>query len=285
MEMAVIVQQMRFPFGKGHSADTSMSLLRPFRRLIEDGFPTGCINYTFLEVDGKYYVVGALYHTPGDQALFFPGLRNRTPAWQARGDQLLYTAQVSGTFLDHVTLEQDRAHWHPRYLDSHGKCVKFPPSSGYQQSFATVWQGTLIFWFSMAVKGPQVLEEVPETLQMEFAVPDRDADRRSNDLCVARKGARFHLLQHNTANSHRSGHFFFALVLDEQRSDHEPDLRFCLVNVPVRSPLVRRAVPEDISLAVRSHPVEVPGLQPLVWVVVASIQGELTQDAIFGAYT
>ncbi len=208
-----IVQRMELPFGRGTCNDQSSSLLRPFRRLAEQGKPTGHINYLFLKLMERYYVIGSLCYTPRKMLLFFPGLLNRRPVWQGQGKQIEFQGSASDTFLDHLTLESDQSHWHPRYLEAGGKKARFPPSEGnYRRRFATYRDGTYVFWFSMAVREPNVLEEAPRALEMKFTVPDGDVDRRISDLVYAREEAQFHILQLNPTIPYNLDYFLFLVL-------------------------------------------------------------------------
>jgi len=278
--------QLELPMGQGTSDDQWLSLVRPFRRLATQGRPIGRINYIFFNIEGQHYNVGSLCYTPGNRVLFFPGLRSRPPQWQGWRNRRIEIEVCPGDQLDHVTLEPELTNWHMRYLSSQGGRRRLPDEPNVPRRFRTFEKDGLIFWFSMAIREPTVLENTLAITIMRFDFPSTDAERRVSDIMRSREDAAFHVLElHPTVENYNSGYLFFSFVIDTRTEPSISGLSRAIMNASTRPPHLEQAIQEQrLRIPIRSHPVRLPGFRFPIWVSVGVIPARLSLPAVFIAY-
>ena len=273
------------PIGSGSSADPNLSLLRPLRQIAQTGRPTGTINYVFLRHGDASYTLGALCYSPGLRLLFFPGLRDRVPAWRRAEGKTDQFARTQDEELDHLTVEPNLESWHPRFLQSDG--ARAEPSVGGRSRIGSLTKerSGLVFLFSLSVKDLVCLERLPETTVLECEVPSGDAARRVRDVMQARDGAIFHVAEfHPQASIAQPWYAFFAFVVDTRDEPGTSGLDWGLVSAPTSPPLTSFALEGELDIPIRSHPVCIPEFPHTVWICVGAIPTQLEQKAVFGSY-
>src|SRR5208282_3995476 len=164
----VLEISFKLPIGKGTVSGQdarSCSLGRALNILFEFGKPIGRINCIFFKPQsGPLRTLGTLCHTPGRQVLFFPGIPIRRLSWFTRREDKTKRPELPPLvqYLDHITLEPDFSRWHATLLTGHRvKEIKIPK-----------WRTrkineNLLFWFSLSVRDPSVLEATPRELLIQ----------------------------------------------------------------------------------------------------------------------
>ena len=66
----IIPLEYRFPFGMGVSISQSSALVKPFRKLLDNGKPIGKVTFVFFRENGTDFVLGSFAFT--DRIIFFP---------------------------------------------------------------------------------------------------------------------------------------------------------------------------------------------------------------------
>lgn len=151
-------------FGAGKTLNQSLSLLRPFRLLIDEGKPIGRINHVFYFWT-KSRVLGALWYTPWRRLLFFPGLVGRIPRWYSKDTSVKHPQIAPGTVIDHLTLEADFKSFHVTLLG---------PSSTRSVLMSRRTQQVvdgLTYWFGVSMQSEEILEECPGEFECHFSSP------------------------------------------------------------------------------------------------------------------
>ena len=162
-----------FPVGHGNSIKTQSALVKPFEKLMEEGKPHGQVAFVFYRENNSYFVLGsfALAH----RIVFFPGLRfSRIVA-----SSFSNLTRVKELDIQHITLEPDLRHWHPKLMKSEEKCVT--------QRTMKVDENTVL-WLAMGVADVNKLEPLPSTQNYVLDTPVKvNSQTRAKEILEKRK--------------------------------------------------------------------------------------------------
>lgn len=266
-------------FGKGKSELMSCALARPYKQLFEHGKPIGRINHIFFYVKSwPTHVLGSLCLTPGQQLLFYPGLRERQVNWvfskrgSFKGVRTEFQVVKSTGLVDHLTLDKKLRRWHVTILGPKGRKELHLPSHRTKR----IGKDALA-WFGLTISDPNVLEITPEKLSLTFSSPPEDSKRRIRLLINARKDAILHLtsLDKMSLNPTEFLHFDFFTGSDKMPFEMLP----CYA--PTQIPIVHKyAQAFKGKTQFRRHPVSLVGMEKKVWVVASKHIGKLSDKAI-----
>jgi len=285
-----LVVTLELPRGTGESSDPCLSLARPFHRRLQEGRQMGTINYVFLEMGDHLRTLGALCHSAGKQVIFFPGLAARTPIWQARGGARVSLHPAAGTTLDHISLEKDRKHWHPRYLAPDGLRARPTQGNEVAERFPTSRQDDFTFWFAMQISRPAELELTPARFHFAVSGTALDLESKAADMIAARDGAEFHVLElHPESNDWNQGHLAVAFVFDHSGATTLTSENSTVLKQHAFVPCQMNpsaSVPRRIERQpVRLHPVRIPGLGATIWITTALLPSQHQAQAVFSSYS
>jgi len=269
----------------------SSALGRPLKRLFDTGKPIGRINWLFFQPPtGPLRTLGTLCYTPGKQVLFYPGLNVRRIPWYTRGNKKIDLVTKPDESLDHITLKKDLNKWHATILTRQGFKETTIPSMRTQQI-----SKDLIFWFALSIRGPSVLELMPNTVTLgPFPVSSRDSKRRVEEIINARKQAVHHITRLHDGETLSSGEFVtFEFYLDLASRIRRWLVRHLLgrrpwygtrLVFPVAFPAVSKPLRIPDSLPYRTHDVTVSGFRGRLIISVYKAAGILAEDSVLSGY-
>jgi hypothetical protein len=248
---------------KRETDSPELSLLRPFRRIVEEGKPTGTINYVFFQGD-TLRILGSLTYSPEGFVLFFPGISDRSMRWFSNKSRTLREHSALG-IVDHFTLE-------PGFQKGHITSETDLAKKRYRYRSRTL-NGNSIFWFAMSIKHVSVIEPMYSKVRFAFEAPESDSTRRIENIMKARDDAIFHIV--SLAKKDRIAdneflHFQFFI------GDRPPKDFFVLPHFTEAGNHIHR-----VKIPIRIHPVALKGLSGKVWITASKHSGILNQDALF----
>lgn len=263
-------------FGQGKTDSMSSALARPYMRLFREGKEIGKITYVFFQVNQwPSHVLGSLCYTTKPRVLFYPGLIERKVNWSYT--KPWFKSIKSSGFVDHLTLEKGYVKWHVTILEPDGtKRVLL-------QSYRTrhVDKGVL-WWFSLSIRGPELLETTPEEHTLTFPSPPKDSSRRVELMMKARENAIHHLVTLDSMKLETGEFLHFDFFIGRE------DTTARLINegqlpcyAPTEKPIAdgyAQAFGEQTHF--RAHAVSVEGMPEKFWVIVSKHRGELRDKAI-----
>ena len=170
------------PLGRGTSRSPDSVLIRPFRKLFNEGSSVGRLVYILYQERDVFpsRLLASLVYSDQKRFIFFPGLIIRKFNWTTRiGKQNLI-----GHDIDHITLEPCMRKWHFTSTSSKKR-------SNYRTQEI---EKDVYYWFGMSVGRKDFLEEAPEELIIEFKCPESDASRRFGEIFRSRDGSKFPLI-------------------------------------------------------------------------------------------
>jgi hypothetical protein len=154
-----------FPTGTGDSINECSALVKPFRRLIEEGKPIGKTAFVFYREGNLYYVLGSFAFT--ERIIFFPGLSFSRVVHTPDGRGL---ANDEIDNVEHMTLEKNLIDWHVRLVCRNKK---------YTSQKTRRIKDNVFLWFVMAIPNCLKLEPMPKTQAYKLVSPhQQDLERR-----------------------------------------------------------------------------------------------------------
>jgi len=158
----------RFGKGVGISKDENSSLVRPYRRFLEDGTKVGLVKYICLKDKEKLFVLGSLVYTSKKRILYFPGTIAKKiirPPGKLIKENLNkdYSNEITEPNIDHITLELNFRKWHVKLLDR---------DEWYTSKQTREINNSLYFWFQLQIKSLHELEPLPEKQEVLVKIPN-----------------------------------------------------------------------------------------------------------------
>lgn len=203
--MATVRVAWEMPIGSAGKDDSAQSPFpRAVRNLMSTGAPIERLGKAFVahgHLDPRW--LGVFVTTAAGRLVYFPGIAERGERLETRCG---FGVQANQSFeLDHLTLEPDSVSWHATSTD--GSHLGGPRTMD-------LGDGQRL-WFGMSIRSPELLVPVRATTEIEFDVPDEDAQRRLAVLHEARRNVAFPLIALPTA-SHVPGFWHFGVVVGPQ---------------------------------------------------------------------
>jgi hypothetical protein len=166
------------PGGRGDSISECSALVRPFRKLMEEGKPIGKTAFLFYRENNVYHVLGSFAFT--DRTIFFPGLTFSRVA-HTPDDRDLTSDEVDD--IEHFTLEKNFVDWHVRLSDRNKK---------YHKLKTKKINDNVMLWFVMAISDRHKLELMPKIREYELkALHQQDLERRRDLMLDSINGSIF----------------------------------------------------------------------------------------------
>lgn len=173
-----------FPIGRGISTNENSALVRPFRKILQDGKNPGKISFLFLKDYENHYVLGGFSYTE-KFIIFFPGTNDRRLV-NVGPDNFLNEGKI--LHMDHITLEKNLEKYHYK-VDEKSEQIKFP-----NQKTKKIDENTLL-WFTLKIQSPEKLEKCPQELRITLYETIEEINRRLPLIDEARKKAIFPITQ------------------------------------------------------------------------------------------
>jgi hypothetical protein len=173
-----------FPIGEGISTNENSALIRPFRKILQDGKNPGKISYLFLKDHENHFILGGFSFTD-NFLIFFPGTNDRRLV-NFGEDQ--YLNQGKTFHIDHITLEKNLEKFHFK-VEETSEQIKFP-----NWKTKTIDKNTIL-WFTLKIQSPDKLEKCPKELRITLYEAMNEIKRRLSVIEDARKKAIFPITQ------------------------------------------------------------------------------------------
>lgn len=166
-----------FPVGIGNSINEYSALVKPFRKLIEEGKPIGKTAFVFYREDNAYFVLGAFAFT--NRTIFFPGLTFSRVIHAPDNRDL--TGELHN--IEHFTLEHNLTDWHIKLIQSEAR---------YPTQKTRKVNDNVFLWFVMGIPEVNKLEPMPKTQEYQLKAPHKvDLERRKKVMLESVKGSIF----------------------------------------------------------------------------------------------
>lgn len=173
----------KFPFGSEININDNSALIRPFRKLLNQGKPIGNLTFIFYRESNEYHILGSFVKSE-KRLLFFPGFKNPRVTRNIDGE-LLFQNGILQT-VDHFSLEDNYRIYHLTLLE------KQVENSRYRRFNTLKVADDLYLWLVIGLKDRLVLEPAPSVQVIELrGQNNRDLSRRYGELIRSRKGAQF----------------------------------------------------------------------------------------------
>jgi hypothetical protein len=260
-----------FPIGNGSSIDTNSALVRPFRKLMEEGKPIGKINFVFFTHDEQNYIIGSFVNTK-KRLLFFPGLIPNKVT-ESPSDKKI--ADGESLHIDHISLDVDWEKWHFTFKENNGRKPKIRTRKTMQIS------DSLVLWFVMAVRSLDRIEKMP--MRQEYRLVGNnlnELNRRYTEFVNACGGSIFPTLG---IKENMSGDWYLNLEFFLSSKRNENYMR----EYP-KTPQIYTANQQSSNrdkqinkLHTRDHAIWLNDFDGLVWIRVSKLPGRLDNEAYF----
>jgi hypothetical protein len=188
-----------FPFGTGNSINEYSALVKPFRKLLEEGKPIGKTAFLFYREDNSYFVLGSFAFT--NRTIFFPGLNFSRIIHTPDGRDL--TPNHTANNITHFTLESNFIDWHIKPVQ---KEIRYPSQKTRRVN------DDVFLWFVMGIPDVTKLESMPKTQEYLLKAPHQgDLERRQKIMLESVDGSIFPVTEmtHNPIASYFLNFEFF----------------------------------------------------------------------------
>jgi hypothetical protein len=163
-----------FPFGNRTSIDESSALVKPFKKLMDDGRPTGKIAFVFYRENGVDFVLGSFAFT--ERIIFFPGISFSRIVLDSNGGEYM----DNEIDLDHLTLERDFIKWHFKPTQKNKR---------FETQRTKRVKNDTFLWFVMGIPSVSKLEPMPMTQVYQLKAPQKgDEEGKVRELNRRREG-------------------------------------------------------------------------------------------------
>jgi len=260
----------QFPVGGGHSISSDSSLVRPFRKLFEDGEPIGKINFIFYTDNNNNYIIGSVANTT-KRLIFFPGLTVQKIIESPIDDREILRDSL---YIDHLSLDKNWEKFHFTLKEKNKKTKLKARKTKKLKDEST-------FWFLMAVKSLDKLEKMPKSQEYRLSGPNmEDLKRRQKEFVASRENSIFHVTQVGGTIEppwYLNLEFFLSnKTLGDYREEvPKPDTIYhtTMVNDPSKKLL------KDFHT--RFHFVRLPEFDGRLWLRVSRMPGILLEDGYY----
>lgn len=168
-----------FPFGSSDSINDYSALVKPFRKLLEEGKPIGKTAFLFYLENNSYFVLGSFAFT--NRTIFFPGLTFSRIVHTPDGRDLSLDEKANN--IAHFTLESNFIDWHIKPVQ---KEIRYPTQRTRKVN------DDVFLWFVMGIPDVTKLEPMPKTQEYVLTAPRHsDLDRRQRIMLESVDGSIF----------------------------------------------------------------------------------------------
>jgi hypothetical protein len=179
-----------FPTGNGNSISADSALVKPFRKLMEEGKHIGKTTFVFYNESNTFFVLGSFVHTRiSGRTIFFPGLILSRVIHTPAGRDLT-NAELHN--IEHFTLEKNLTDWHVTLSQKRSQGITYPTLKTNKVT------DDAVLWFVMAISDVNKLELMPKTQQYQLKGPKiQELERRREIMVESRKGSIFQVTELN----------------------------------------------------------------------------------------
>lgn len=264
-----------FPIGIGNSVSENPALVRPFKKVLEQGKPMGTIGYIFYQEEEIYFVFGALVYSENGRILFFPGGIDRRMTVSPEGNEILRQGVLQN--IDHLSLESNCRNYHVTLLEKRNT-----NSPRYSRMNTHGVKEDMFFWFAMSIRDVSVLELAPRTQEIRLKGHTwNELKRKYSFIDKSRGDCIFNAVFVDDKPQERYFiNFEFYVSLRKSREYTPPENVYHTGLVPVTQFKEQRK-----KVMTRVHPVLLKGFSGMLWVRVSKIVGTHDDDSVFVNYS
>lgn len=271
-ELSVLPIKYHFPVGHTQKISNSSSLVKPFKKLLEDGKPIGKISFLFYEDARKYYTIGSIVNTT-KRLIFFPGLTS-TKVIESPPDK--HKIQNIALHIDHLTLEENWKDWHFTFTEKENE-KKFT----VQQRKTKLIKDDLHLWFVMLVQDLSKLEIMPNSQEFLLKTSvDKEIDRRFAEFVETRNGSEFPVMKVG-GNPEGKWYLNIEFFVDKKKSkNYRKDYPQTptVYNANYLSDFQGKIIK---GLHSRTHHVHLPNFSGRIWIRISKMPGNLKTEGYF----
>lgn len=254
-----------FSIGQGISTNENSALVRPFRKVLQDGKDPGKISYLFLKDYENHYVLGGFSYTE-KFIIFFPGTNDRR---LVNFGEENYLNEGKILLIDHITLEKNLEKYHFK-VDENSEQIKFP-----NQKTKKIDENTLL-WFTLKIQLPDKLEKCPQELRITLYETLEEIKRRLPIIEEARKKAIFPITQLQDDPSKPFFWYVEFFVSDNQDRSKVPKIPVTVMINPDTDLLDKRK-----ENPIRLHQVFFDGFEGSVIVRISKQMGTIKHHSLY----
>lgn len=259
-----IVYQL--PVGSGTSTNVDSALIRPFRKILNDGKPVGNINYVFLKDNDHYFVIGSFSYTE-KHIIFFPGIVDRR---LINFGETEYLGNNTVLHIDHFTLENNLKDWHVSIEEKHELGIKFP------QQKTRVHDEHNFLWFILKIQSSDKLERCPKEFRITLYDTIDEIKRRAPVINDSRKNGIFQTMFVTDNDAQKFFWYLeFFVNLTQNRDNYPRGTTIIMPNSDTSIEDSRNEAPRRI------HQIFLDGFSGSIFVRVSKIKGSIKHHMIF----
>ncbi|WP_148313079.1 hypothetical protein [Nitrosopumilus adriaticus] len=254
------------PEGSGICTDVNHSMIRPFRKILNDAKYPGKITYVFIRDEKKYHVLGAFSHT-NRNIIFFPGVVDKR-LLNFGEDELLSNGIEK--HVDHFTLENNLDSWHVTVQEKEFDGTRFK-----SQKTKKIDENNYL-WFIFKISDLNKMDLLPKELRFELYESLDEIKRRLPIITKARENGIFQVTELN--DKEKSPFFWYVEFFISKSNKKEDHPKSPVIVMPNKDTKILEGRKKAMM---RTHQVFLDGFDGSVFVRVSKVQGTINSHIIF----